>query len=381
MSCSAISIRVALAGGTVPIDAELARARDRPSRSRRRSARRPASRRRTASIAVANADDDARGEGRLDLSRPRSARLRAVRLRRQRRRASPATSRASWRCREVIVPPAAGVFSAVGLLLADVRAVAVRAPSCVAVDAPRLPTLRRRCDALEAQLLRQLGACARARDASRGAPTCAMRGQAFELPVGFDARRARGRARRDALARALRREHERTYGHVSATGISRRIREPARRRHGRRAEACGRRPRRPAHARRRRRCGACLFRRAARLRSTRRSSTAAISTGAARRARSSSRNTRARRSCRRMRARGSTTSATSCIDACAAWSSIMRTAIDPILLEVLRNAFETIADEMALILMRTAHSRDRARLDGLLDRALRRARARRWRRA
>ena len=34
----------------------------------------------------------------------------------------------------------------------------------------------------------------------------------------------------------------------------------------------------------------------------------------------------------------------------------MRTCIDPIRLEVLKNAFDTIADEMALILMRTAHS-------------------------
>ncbi len=34
----------------------------------------------------------------------------------------------------------------------------------------------------------------------------------------------------------------------------------------------------------------------------------------------------------------------------------MRSEVDPILLEVFRNAFETIADQMALILMRTAHS-------------------------
>ena len=34
----------------------------------------------------------------------------------------------------------------------------------------------------------------------------------------------------------------------------------------------------------------------------------------------------------------------------------MRNGIDPIRLEVLKNAFDTIADEMALILMRTAHS-------------------------
>ena len=34
----------------------------------------------------------------------------------------------------------------------------------------------------------------------------------------------------------------------------------------------------------------------------------------------------------------------------------MRTDLDPILIEVLRNAFESGADQMALILMRTAHS-------------------------
>lgn len=34
----------------------------------------------------------------------------------------------------------------------------------------------------------------------------------------------------------------------------------------------------------------------------------------------------------------------------------MRNDIDPILLEVLKSGFDTIADEMALILMRTAHS-------------------------
>jgi hypothetical protein len=31
--------------------------------------------------------------------------------------------------------------------------------------------------------------------------------------------------------------------------------------------------------------------------------------------------------------------------------------VDPILLEVFKNGFEAVADEMALILMRTAHSR------------------------
>ena len=34
----------------------------------------------------------------------------------------------------------------------------------------------------------------------------------------------------------------------------------------------------------------------------------------------------------------------------------MRSDLDPILLEVFRNAFESSADQMALILMRTAHS-------------------------
>ena len=52
----------------------------------------------------------------------------------------------------------------------------------------------------------------------------------------------------------------------------------------------------------------------------------------------------------------------------------MRRNVDPVLLEVLRNGFDTIADEIALIVMRTAYSAIRARLHGLLDRHLRRAR-------
>ena len=34
----------------------------------------------------------------------------------------------------------------------------------------------------------------------------------------------------------------------------------------------------------------------------------------------------------------------------------MSSNVDPILLEVFKNGFEAVADEMALILMRTAHS-------------------------
>ena len=34
----------------------------------------------------------------------------------------------------------------------------------------------------------------------------------------------------------------------------------------------------------------------------------------------------------------------------------MRRNVDPVLLEVLRNGFDTIADEIALIVMRTAYS-------------------------
>ena len=66
-------------------------------------------------------DDDAGGQGGLDLPRPRSARLRALRLRRQRpgRRASRSPARSQMR--RVLVPPAPGVFSAVGLLLSEIE--------------------------------------------------------------------------------------------------------------------------------------------------------------------------------------------------------------------------------------------------------------------
>src|SRR6185436_9072788 len=59
-------------------------------------------------------------------------------------------------------------------------------------------------------------------------------------------------------------------------------------------------------------------------------------------------------SCRRMRTPRSThtTTSSSPSQECA---HVSRDA-DPILLEVFRNAFEAIADQMALILMKTAHS-------------------------
>ena len=46
-------------------------------------------------------------------------------------------------------------------------------------------------------------------------------------------------------------------------------------------------------------------------------------------------------------------------------------AVDPITLEVVKNALASTADEMALVIMRSAYSPGRARHDGLLDGALR----------
>ena len=48
--------------------------------------------------------------------------------------------------------------------------------------------------------------------------------------------------------------------------------------------------------------------------------------------------------------------------------------IDPFLLEVLKNGLDTIADEMALVTMKTAYSGIVRELDGFLDRGLRRGR-------
>ena len=109
----------ALAGGTVPIDAGRARAAVQKigasagDRSARRGSRHSSPRQRV---------DDAGGEGGVDLSRSRSARVQAVRLRWQRARVLAAMA-AGAEIRRVLIPPGAGVFSAIGLLAADLEAV------------------------------------------------------------------------------------------------------------------------------------------------------------------------------------------------------------------------------------------------------------------
>ena len=63
-----------------------------------------------------------------------------------------------------------------------------------------------------------------------------------------------------------------------------------------------------------------------------------------------------------------------CRDGGAARSEAHAQRVDPFQLEVIKSSFDAIADDMALTLMRTAHSGDRARLAGFLDRDLRRRR-------
>ena len=104
MSCSAILNRDALAGGTVPIDAERSRAGDREAG--RDAARPAADRDRLRHSSGGERQHDARGQGGDDLSRPRPARFRAARVRRQWRRACASSWRASLQIRRVIVPPA-----------------------------------------------------------------------------------------------------------------------------------------------------------------------------------------------------------------------------------------------------------------------------------
>jgi N-methylhydantoinase A len=126
---------------------------------------------------------------------------------------------------EVLFPPAAGVFSAVGLLLADVELSQSRA-FLVASDAIDIEALRRAIDELEAQLLRQLG---HARDdvAFRPALDMRFRGQAYELPIDF-ARKDLGPGFGEAMAQRFVTAHERTYGfagtgHLAVQCVSLRV--------------------------------------------------------------------------------------------------------------------------------------------------------------
>ena len=118
----------------------------------------------------------------------------------------------------VVVPPAAGLFSAFGLLYAEIEHHYSRTVRRVLRDADpaAIDAVYR---ALEAQAVSQLAADG-FDAAHRGHERTAMlhyQGQIYELEVPAPAGRI-DRAALDALAESFGREHERTYGHRAGAG-------------------------------------------------------------------------------------------------------------------------------------------------------------------
>ena len=118
----------------------------------------------------------------------------------------------------VVVPPAAGLFSAFGLLYAEIEHHYSRTVRRVLRDADpaAIDAVYR---ALEAQAVSQLAADG-FDAAHRGLERTAMlhyQGQIYELEVPAPAGRI-DRAALDALAESFGREHERTYGHRAGAG-------------------------------------------------------------------------------------------------------------------------------------------------------------------
>jgi N-methylhydantoinase A len=112
--------------------------------------------------------------------------------------------------RRIIVPPAAGVFSAVGLLCADresVRSAAFLRP----VDGPALAQAAARCRELEQLALAELGPADTVQVRWRGELRYA--GQGFELPVGIDRDATDPAAAARALRAGFAEAYTRTYGH------------------------------------------------------------------------------------------------------------------------------------------------------------------------
>jgi len=110
----------------------------------------------------------------------------------------------------VIVPPAAGVFSAVGLLCADVEAVR-SAAFLRPLDDESVEEASRRCRALEQQALAELGTSDGVTVRRRAELRYA--GQGFELPVDLP-RQAASTA--EDVRERFEREYRRTYGHELA---------------------------------------------------------------------------------------------------------------------------------------------------------------------
>ena len=121
------------------------------------------------------------------------------------------------RMRRILVPPGAGVFSAIGLIMADKEFGRSRAflGRTDAIDPARLNDVLR---TLEVEVVATLAADDRPQ--VRRAASMRYSGQAFELPVALP---AHDLVADDlvALGEAFEAEHERSYGHrlTDATGI------------------------------------------------------------------------------------------------------------------------------------------------------------------
>src|SRR5580692_4825263 len=120
--------------------------------------------------------------------------------------------------RRILVPPGAGVFSAIGLIMADKEFGRTRAflGRTDTIDPADINAILRE---LETDVVATLGG---ASDAIRVRRSASMRyaGQAFELPVPLPAHDLEP-ADLPRLAAAFEAEHERSYGHrlTDATGV------------------------------------------------------------------------------------------------------------------------------------------------------------------
>jgi len=115
----------------------------------------------------------------------------------------------------VVVPPAAGVFSAVGLLLADFEV-----SESAAFLRPMTPELIAEAvaafEALDARVLKELSSGDAATTFWRADLRYA--GQAFELPVTIDRHGVAPRELAATIRAAFEREHLRSYGHLQHNG-------------------------------------------------------------------------------------------------------------------------------------------------------------------
>ena len=116
---------------------------------------------------------------------------------------------AELQMRQVVIPPAAGVFSAVGLLCADheaVRSIAFLRP----LDGASVADTVRHCRSLEEQAMEELGVSEGV--SIRWRAELRYAGQGFELPVELP-RIAEGAPDAQVIRARFEHEYRRTYGH------------------------------------------------------------------------------------------------------------------------------------------------------------------------